>query len=198
MLLLGVFLLGSCQKEITGGIDGTLPVTSQKPKVGTVWTYRYYIYNLVGGGIHATSVLTFKAKSEDVLSGEKWLNIVDLAADTTVFLLNEKTGGLYQYVNNSSNLFCKDPAIVNDTYTTFNDRGIEDFTVNGVKDTLSTGIGDIPTNYYIGIKTAQLIDQLWYNQNAWIVRRHFFFYRAIGPIVTYYRYSSLYLDKIEY
>jgi len=39
--------------------------------VGTVWTYRYYIYNFVGGGIHSTEVLNFKAKSEDVLAGEK-------------------------------------------------------------------------------------------------------------------------------
>jgi hypothetical protein len=199
--LLALFLLSSCQKELTGDTDaggGTLPPASEKPKVGTIWTYHYYIYNLVGGGIHSTEVLKFKAKAEEVLGGEKWLNIVDMAADTTVFYLNQKAGGLYQYANNTSNLLCKDPAAVGDTYTSFNDKSTEDFTVKGVKDTLQTGIGDIPANYYEGIKLTKLIDQVWYNENAWIVRRHFFFYRELGPIITYYRKSSLYLDKIEY
>jgi len=194
-------LSSSCQKEVK--VDaGTDPgITSQKPKVGTVWTYRYYIYNPPSGGngIHSTETVQYKAKSEEILSGEKWLRIVNIATDTTIFLLNEKTGGLYQYANNSSNLFCKDPAAVGDTYSSFNDKSMEDFTVKGVKDTLSTGIGDIPANYYEGVKIAKLIDQVWYNPNAWIVRRHFFLATStpLGGLI-YYRYSSLYLDKIEY
>jgi len=191
-------LFSSCQKEVTvdGGTDPG--ITSQKPKVGTVWTYHYYTYYppAGGNGIRTSQIVQYKAKSEDLLSGEKWLNIVDIATGATIFLLNEKTGGLYQYANNSSNLFCKDPAATGDTYTSYNDGSMEDFTVKGVKDTLSTGIGDIPTNFYEGVKTAKLIDQIWYNPNAWIVRRHFFL--LDNSIPTYYRYSSLYLDKIEY
>jgi hypothetical protein len=200
IILLTGFIFSSCQKEVNGLIEGggsVIPV-KQKPKVGTVWTYRYYIYNFVGGGIHSTEVLNFKAKSEDVLAGEKWLTIVDMATDTTVFILNEKTGGLYQYANNSSNLLCKAPAAVNDTYTTFNGGSTEKFTVKGVKDTLSTGIGDIPVNYYEGVKVNFLIDQIWYNEDAWIVKEQYYFYRSIGGITTYYRYSTLFLDKIEY
>lgn len=199
MILLALFLFNSCKKSTNGGTDGT--VTNQKPKVGTIWTYRYYVYNppAAGGGIHTTEVLNFKAKNEVVLSGEKWLNIVNMATDTTIFILNEKTGGLYQYANNSSNLFCKNPAVVNDSYTSFNDGSMETFTVKGVKDTLSVGIGNIPVNYYEGVK-GQLIDQLWYNEYAWIVRRHFFLYTTNPPMPFnyYYRYSSLYLDNIQY
>ena len=190
----------SCKKGSGGGTDGTVP--AQKPKVGTIWTYRYYTYNspVAGGGIHTTEVVNYKAKNEVVLSGEKWLTIVNMATDTTVFILNEKTGGLYQYANNSSNLFCKNPAVLNETYNSFNDGSTEAFTVKGVKDTLLTGIGGIPSNYYEGVKSSQLIDQLWYNENAWIVQRHFFLYTTNPPMPFnyYYRYSSLYLDNIQY
>ncbi|GAB2841546.1 hypothetical protein [Ferruginibacter profundus] len=202
LLLLTGFLCSSCQKEVNGLIDGggsVIPV-KQKPKVGTVWTYHYYTYNTpgAGGGIKTSIILTLKAKSEDVLGGEKWLNIVDVATDTTVFLLNEKPGGLYQYTNNKSYLLCKDPAAVNDTYNTFNNGSAEDFTVKLVKDTLPTGIGDIPVNYYEGVKLTYLVDQVWYNEYAWIVRKQYFISKpGIGTWV-YYRFSTLFLDKIEY
>jgi hypothetical protein len=203
IILLTGFIFSSCQKEVNGSIDGGGSVTpvKQKPKLGTVWTYRYYIYNTpgAGGGIHSTGTLTLKAKSEDVLGGEKWLNIVDIATDTTVFLLNEKSGGgLYQYTNNKSYLLCKDPAAVNDTYNTFNNGSLEDFTVKLVKDTLPTGIGDIPANYYEGVKLTYLVDQIWYNEYAWIVRKQYYVSKpGIGSWI-YYRYSTLFLDKIEY
>jgi hypothetical protein len=205
IILWALFFFSSCQKEITvddgGGGGGGGTGTNQKPKVGTVWTYRYYIYNppVAGGGVHTTEIVKYKAKEELVLGGEKWLNVVNVATDTTIFLLSAKTGGLYQYANNSSNLFCKDPAAIGDTYTSFNDRGVENFTVKGVKDTLQTGIGDIPANYYEGVKVAKLIDMLWYNEYAWIVRRTFYLYDPIPvPVPTYYKYSTLFLDKIEY
>jgi hypothetical protein len=195
-----MFFFSSCQKEVAvdgGSGPGT---TNQKPKVGTVWTYRYYIYNppVAGGGIHTTEILKFKAREEVVLGGEKWLNVVNAANDTTILLLSAKTGGLYQYANNSSNLFCKDPAAIGDTYTSYNDKGVENFTVKGVKDTLQTGIGDIPTNYYEGVKVGKLIDMIWYNEYAWMVRRTFYLYdpNPTGP--AYYKYSTLFLDKIEY
>jgi hypothetical protein len=199
IVLSALFVFNSCKKG-SDATDGTN--TNQKPKVGTIWTYRYYTYNppAAGGGIHTTEVLNYKAKAEVVLGGEKWLNIVNMATDTTVFILNEKTGGLYQYTNNSSNLFCKNPAVLNETYTSFNNGSNETFTVKAVKDTLLTGIGGIPTNYYEGVKSGQLIDMLWYNEYAWVVQRHFFLYTTNPPMPFnyYYRYSSLYLDDIQY
>ena len=99
-------------------------------------------------------MLHYKAKSEETIGGEKWLRIVDTDTDTTAYLLNIKTDGLYQYTNNGSYLLCKYPAAVNDMYTTFNDGSAETFTVRGVNDTLATGIGDIPLSYYEGVKTT--------------------------------------------
>jgi hypothetical protein len=202
IILLTGFVFSSCQKEANDSISGggSIIPPKQKPKVGTVWTYRYYIYNSpgAGGGIHSIDTLTLKAKSEDVLGGEKWLNIVDVATDTTIFLLNEKVGGLYQYTNNQSYLLCKNPAVVNDTYNTFNNGSTEDFTVKLVKDTLSTGIGDIPANYYEGVKLTYLVDQVWYNEYAWIVKKQYYVSKpGIGTWI-YYRYSTLFLDKIVY
>lgn len=90
----------------------------------------------------ATSqVITHKAKSEENIGGEKWLKIADVGADTTVYFLNTKAGGLYQYTNNNSYLLCKHPAVVNDTYNTFNNGSAEGFTVKTANDTLPTGIG---------------------------------------------------------
>jgi hypothetical protein len=198
LVILAGCLLASCQKELTyknvGG--GIVPPVVQKPKLGTEWTYYYYTFYSYGG-VATISVLIHRAKTEETLGGEKWLRIVDVAADTTVYLLREKTDGLNQFANNSANLFCKNPAVVNDTYTSFNDRSNEVFTVKGVKDTLSTGIGDVPVNYYQGVKGTHLVDEIWYNENAWIVRRAT--YRQVGILnPNYYRNSIMYIGSIVY
>lgn len=193
----------SCQKEINGLIDGSISVTptNQKPKLGTKWTYRYYIYH-ANGSLYKSSIVVHFAKSEDSIAGEKWLNIVDVDTDTTVYYLNTKTGGLYQYTNNSSYLFCKYPSGINDSYTSFNEGAAENFIVKAVNDTLPTGIGDVPVNYYEGFKTIpsagiQLIDLVWYNDNAWIVRKSQ--YRSTSLVLPfYYKYYTYFLDNIVY
>lgn len=198
ILIIVMLFTASCQKELDGSGPGGGPLVpvSQKPKLGTTWTYYYYRYHSYGGVAEA-KIMIHKAKTEETLGGEKWLNVVDMATDTTVYFLNIKTGGLYQYANNSSNLFCKYPAVVNDTYTTFNSGSTEDFTVKGVNDTLQTGIGDVPANYYEGFKVGKLIDLVWYTDNAWIVRR--LVYRVLpSPIPVYYLHTALYIDNIIY
>jgi len=139
----------SCQKEIDGLAGGILTPdpADQKPKVGTTWTYNYNWYNSIGG-MAQSKIVYHKAKSEEMIGGEKWLKIVDVDTDTTVYFLNTKTGGLYQYTNSNSYLLCKYPAAINDTYNTFNGGSTEDFTVRGVNDTTATGIGDIPLSKY--------------------------------------------------
>ena len=201
ILITGLILLNSCQKEITGEIDpggGGGGTTGMKPKVGTIWSYHYYTYwPILGGGVRSVSILTLKAKSEETLGGEKWLNVVDVAADTTFYYLREKTDGLYQYTNGNAYLLCKHPAVVNDSYNTYNDGSAENFVVKGVQDTIPTGIGDVPANFYEGTKTGYLIDQLWYHTNAWIVRKTFYL-KLPAPSPLYYKYSSMFLDAIVY
>ncbi len=188
--------LMSCQKELNGSVNTVTVPVSQKPKVGTTWTYRlltYYSY----GPLATTETLVYKAKTEETLGGEKWLNIVNVAIDTTVYLMNSKTGGLYQYANTSSNLLCKYPAAIIDSYSTFNEGAIEDFTVKGVNDSTATGVGIIPLNYYEGVKTGSLIDLIWYNDNAWIVWK-FQYFKGPAPANLYYLKSKMYLDNIVY
>jgi hypothetical protein len=198
LLILSTLVLVSCQKEIDGTIlNGGVNPANQKPKVGTTWTYRLYTYHQ-DGTLYQTLSMTHKAKSEETLGGEKWLRIVDVDADTTVYYLNAKTGGLYQYANNASNLFCMSPAAIGDNYNTYNDGSVENFIVRKVNDTLPTGIGDIPTNFYEGYKSTILIDQVWYNEYAWIVRRSIYKNRSVIPPPFWYKERTLFLDKIVY
>jgi len=198
--LFSILFLPACQKELnfdSATTGGGGPLEGKKPRLGTIWTFDYNVYQQDGSLLYS-KVLMYKAKTAEVLGGETWLHVVDLDTDTTVFYLNEKTGGLFQYTNNASNLFCKAPAAVYDTYTSFNEGSSEDFTVKAVGDTISTGVGDIPANYYEGKKSGQLIDQLWYNENAWIVWKVQYKSRSVLPPPVYYRYSSLYIRSIEY
>ena len=184
-------VLASCQKENDGG--GT-PV-SQKPRVGTTWMFSYYTY-YTNGGVATFKIVTWKAVSEETLAGEKWLKINELGVDTTVYLLREKNDGLYQYANSAANLFCKNPASVNETYTSFNHGSAEDFTVLGAGINLATNIGDIKVNFYEGRKSGELIDEIWYNANAWIVWHQV--HRKFPLGTAYYKYSALFIRDITY
>ncbi|HQW92697.1 MAG: hypothetical protein IPH68_02645 [Chitinophagaceae bacterium] len=196
MILTGFFLT-SCQKELDGLINGgVITPVNQKPRVGTTWYYRYYVY-FPNGNVYTTGTVTHKAKSEETINGEKWLRIVDVATDTLAYLLNEKTGGLYQYTNSDSYLLCKYPAVLNDTYSTFNEGSTENFIVKGVNDTLPTGIGDVPVNYYEGFKGPQIIDLIWYNEYAWIVRKSQYRTRTLA-LPFFYKHYTYFLDDIVY
>jgi len=195
LALSGVFFL-SCQKEIDGSLAEGFASPDQQPKIGTTWTYRYYTYNQ-DGSLADSKFLTYRAKTEDTIAGEKWLNVVDVDKDTTVCKLQLKADGLYQYTNNTSSLFCKDPAFVGDVYNTYNAGFPDTFYVRGMKDTLSTGIGDIPLNYYEGYRSGLRIDLIWYNKNAWIVWKTLYQNRArVG--FFWYKYSSMFLEQIVY
>ena len=186
-----LFLLTSCQQESGGG--GT--IQSQKPKLGTRWVYRYSTYN-PQGNFQSSMNVVYKAVTEETLGGESWLKIIDSATSTTIFYLKEKTGGLYIYANNSSNLLCKYPAAINDTYTSFNGADTANYTVTGVNDILSLGvIGDVVVTDYEGTKTGQTVDKLWYSTKMWIVQRYFYRKLLLG---TYYRYATLILQDFSY
>ncbi len=197
LLLASLILFVSCQKEVDGTIAGVTPPVEQKPRVGTVWTYYYYYVNHQGGPTHS-KLLKYKAVSEETLGGEKWLKIVDIETDTLVYYMNTKTDGLYQYVNNSANLLCKDPAVVGDTYTTYNGGGTELFTVRGVNDTTATGIGNIPLSKYEGVKDNYIIDLVWYNKKAWIVWKNRYKKNVFPTGVEYYLFNRMFIDNIVY
>lgn len=186
-------LLISCQKNL-GDENGGIPAVGQKPKQGTTWYYRYDTYYPNGGLINSVS-LVYRAVSEVTYGGEKWLNIIDTATATTVYLLNVKTGGLFQYSNNNSYLFCKDPAALNDAYNSYNGGSAEVFVVKGVKDTLPSSLGNIVVNYYEGSKNGDIIDKIWYNENLWIARQ-FIYFRNLSNV--YYRTGALFLQQIIY
>jgi len=185
------FLLWACQKDNDGG--GTPPL--QKPKGGTTWIFSYYTYS-TNGGVASSKTITWKAVSEETLSGEKWLKINEQGVDTTVYYLREKSDGLYQYSNNSANLFCKDPATAGQTYNSYNAGGLEDFTVISAGTTLATNLGDVRVNFYEGRKNSNLIDEIWFNANAWIVKHQV--YRKFLLGIDYYKYSALFIRDITY
>lgn len=188
----------SCQKEVNGDFEnGTIDPATLKPKVGTIWTYTYNWYNSPGGAANSKKIY-HKATSEETIGGEKWLKIVDQETDTLLYYLNIKADGLYQYTNSNPYLLCKYPATLQDTYNTFNDGSTEDFTISGVNDITATMIGNIPLTKYEGVKAGYIIDEIWYNKNAWIVWK--FKYRRIAPppVSAYYRISSMFLNNIVY
>ena len=200
ILIIGTSTIISCQKEVNGLTDGTTTITpaDQKPKVGTIWTYQYNWFN--GPGFPTNSkIITHRAQSEVILGGEKWLKIVDQETDTVVYYLNSRIDGLYQYTSANSYLLCKYPAVVNDTYTTFNGGSAEFFTVSGVNDTIATGLGDIPLSKYEGVKNSDIIDIFWYNKNAWIVWAFQYKRNQLPPSSSvYYLYSKMYIERIVY
>jgi hypothetical protein len=198
ILLLGSwFLTSSCQKELNGDILGISgPPVVLKPKVGTEWVYLYYTYLSFNGGVHTSATIKYQAKEEKVIGGEKWLNIVETGVDTTVYLLQEKTDGLYQYTNNAAYLLCKKAPVLNTSYSTFNRGAAEDFTVRGVQDSVATNIGYVPINFYEGKKVGIIADQIWYHENAWIIRHYEFRKLPLGN--TTYRDRAWFLMSVTY
>jgi hypothetical protein len=198
-LIIALLAMLSCQKEIDGSIDQGIVVnpTNLEPRVGTTWTYFYYWVTHQGGPTHAKTV-KYKAASDTTISGEKYLRIIDMENDTLVYYMTRKVDGLYQFTNNASYILCKHPAAVGDTYTTFNDGATEDFTVRGVNDSTSTGIGNIPLSKYEGVKTGYIIDVLWYNKNAWIVWKNQYKKNVFPMGIEYYLFSRMFIDRIVY
>ncbi len=168
-LFLSIFIssiAASCSKSS----DDPVPVV-KTPKLGTTWTYQMDKYG-VNSNTFTTSTVKHKATSELNIGGETWLRITD---DTLglVYILNTKTGGLYQYDNSVSNLLCKYPATVNDSYNTYNYGAAETFTVKetGLSLGSSNGASFYNVNRYEGVKSGMITDQIWYNNEVWFARR---------------------------
>jgi hypothetical protein len=191
LLFVMTAIIFSCNK---GGSDGPVAVTS--PRVGTTWTYQLDTYG-AGGTSYTSNTLVYKVSNEQSLGGETWLNITD-STSTTVYLLRQKTGGLYNYANSTANLLCKDPATVNDTYSGFFSGAAESFTVKEVGTTIGGGISvlgtvfpDFTVNRYEGTQAGILKDIIWNNSNAWIVRKETYAVNLSGINNIKYRWRLL-------
>jgi hypothetical protein len=190
IVLFAALVLASCKKDDDGG-GGTV---NQKPKVGTVWVYSYYTYHQ-NGGIATSKTITWKAIAQETIGGEQWLRVNEQGVDTTVYLLRERSNGLYQYKNNSAQLFCKNPANLNETYTSFYRDTTLTFRVANAAFTLPTNIGDIKANYYEALRNGNLTDEFWFNENAWIVRQQSYRKPALG---SYYKQSAHFIQSVVY
>lgn len=159
--LISCLLLLSCKKENT-------PAAPTSPEVGTSWTYIYKTSS-ASGTLSTTSTIRYRAISEETLGGEKWLKLVD-SASNPVFYLKVKNGGLYQYANNASQLLCKDPAVVNDAYTSYNGTANEDFVVTNTNFIVDLPYFNATVTRYTGSRAGNVNDILWYNKDLWLAK----------------------------
>jgi hypothetical protein len=182
-----VFTTTSCQKMLELAPE-------PQPKVGTQWVYDSTNY-FADGRVKSTGTVTYTADSEVVLGNEKWLKIVN-GGGKTIWYLHKNTGGLYQYANNASNLFLKYPAVLNDTYNTYNEGNAESFKVTAVSDTVELAHEFVDATRYEGTKNSMVVDKIWFNSSKWIVQKDIYGRNFTGLI--YYRKSHLLLQKVVF
>jgi hypothetical protein len=164
MLVAATILTVSCEKNTTTA-EG--PVT--KPRVGSKFTYRYKTF-YPSGLILSSQDVVYTITEEVVLGGEKWFRFSD-PSGAQWLLLNVKTGGLYQYANNASNLLCKYPAIRNETYSAFNNEAVETFTAKAIDSLLAAPIADVKVNMFESTTGSFVTGYNFYNPEYWLVKR---------------------------
>jgi hypothetical protein len=151
----------SCKKDKKDVVRDTV-------QVGTVWTYQLKTFS-ASGVLSTTSTQRWRAQTEETLGGEKYLKIVD-SVGNLLYYLNVKTGGLYQYANNAAQLLCKDPAAVNDAYTSYNGTANEDFLVTNTGLLLGLPYFNATVTRYTGSRSGNINDILWYNKDLWLAK----------------------------
>lgn len=168
----------SCKKS-----SSSTPAAPDKPRVGTVWTYRYKTFD-GAGVVSSTNNISIKATAEQTLGGESWISL-DSAGTTNWYKLSLKSDGLYQYANGASYLLCKDPATLNQTYTGYNNAytnpGKDTLTVLGSGISLDAPINTVTVNYYEGNKMGNVVEKIWYNSKYWIVKKETYILNSISP-----------------
>ncbi len=139
------------------------------PKVGTKWVYRLKKFN-AAGILQTTTNLTYTISAEQTMGPDKWFVITD-STGATVFVLNQKPDGLYQFQNSGAHLLCKDPALANDSYDTQNDGSDETFLVRAKDSTVTLPYGDLVIQSYEGQQGGVLKDIIWYNSTVWFAKK---------------------------
>ncbi len=191
LLLLTATTIIACKKNSTDN-----PAAITKPRVGTAWTYQLDTYG-AGGTSFSSNTVVYKVSGEQSYGGQTWLNITD-STTATIYLLNQNTGGVFNYANSTANLLCKDPATVNDTYSGYFSGAAENFIVKEVGITIGGGISvlgttfpDFVVNRYEGSQAGVLKDIIWYNSDAWIVRKETYAVNLSGVNNIKYRWRLL-------
>lgn len=159
-----VFLLVgfmSCKKNSSDPVRDSV-------QLGTVWTYQYKTFN-AAGTLATTSTITYRAISEETQGGEKWLKVVDNSGNL-VFYLKKKTDGLYQFANNAAQLLCKDPAAVNDAWTSYNGSSNEDFLVTHTNFLTDLPYFNATCTRITGSRSGNLNDIYWFNNKYWLAK----------------------------
>ncbi|PWT95471.1 MAG: hypothetical protein C5B52_17765 [Bacteroidetes bacterium] len=165
--------ISSCSKSNSGSVN-TPPANG--PQVGTKWTYVLEKFD-GSGNLNSTTNVVYTAVSEQTIGSDKWLAVTD-PGGSTVFLLSKKADGLYQYTGAAGALICKDPASVNDTYTSKIDGKDEIFTVISKDTTIHVPYGDQKVYNYRGDVDGQTQDLIWYKSSAWFVKKEVWIYNS--------------------
>lgn len=191
VLFVLVNMVASCQKSTTD-----TPAEVKKPKVGTAWTYQLDNYG-AGGTSFTSNTVVYKVSNEQTFGGETWLNVTD-STGATIYLFKQKATGLYNYANTAANLFCKDPATVNEAYNGFLNGAAESYTVKEIGITIGGGISvlgtafpDFVCNRYEGVQAGLLKDNIWYNSDAWIIRKETYAVNMSGANNIRYRWRLI-------
>jgi len=181
-------LLISCKKSTD------TPAAVTKPRVGTTWTYQLDTYG-AGGTTFISSNVVLKVSNEQIIGSDTWLNVTD-STGATIYLFKQKTDGLYHYASGAANLLCKDPAAVGEIYTAFHNGANTTFTVKETNITIGgSPFPDFVVNRYEGLQAGLLKDMIWYNKDAWIVRKETYEKNMSGVNNIKYRWRLL---KISY
>jgi hypothetical protein len=158
-------LVISCSKSST---PDPVPTPTQ-PRVGSKFTYRYKTF-YPSGLILSSQDVVYSITAEVTLGGEKWFQFSE-PSGTPWLLLNVKSGGLYQYANNASNLLCKYPAVRNETYNAYNNGAVETFTAKAIDSLLAAPIADVKVNMFESTAGGYVTGYNFYNPGYWLVKR---------------------------
>jgi hypothetical protein len=174
LLFMMAVLLISCSKSST---PDPVPAATQ-PRVGTKFTYRYKTFT-PGGVVLTSQDQVYTVTEERTIGADKWLVIAD-PTNAPWLLLNVKTGGLYQYANTASQLLCKFPAALNETYAAYNNGATETFTVKAVDSLLAAPIADVKVTMYESTAGGYVTGYNFYNAGYWLVKREIW---QLNPIL---------------
>jgi len=178
-------LVISCKKS-----TDTTPVAITKPRVGTAWTYQLDTYG-AGATTFTSSNVVLKVSNEQTIGADTWLNVTD-STGATIYLFKQKIDGLYHYANSTANLLCKDPTAVGEIYTAFHNGASTTFTVKETNITIGgSPFPDFVVNHYEGLQAGLLKDMIWYNTDAWIVRKETYAVNMSGANNIKYRWRLL-------